>query len=204
MLKYGFIAALMGLLVTACLPDAKATVEIGEPAPAFTATDTNGKTHSLSDFPGKIVVLEWNNPDCPYVKKHYDSGNMQKLQNKYTGEDVVWLTINSGAAGKQGNMNAEQANAYIAESGAKQTAYLLDPMGEIGTLYGAKTTPHMYVINAEGTLVYNGAIDSDDTTKAEAIPAATNYVAAAIDALKAGQAVEVATSKPYGCGVKYE
>lgn len=200
MMKYTLLAGLLALLIA---PAAHAAPEVGQPAPAFTGTDSKGAQHSLSDFAGKIVVLEWNNPECPYVVKHYDSNNMQKLQEKYTGEEVVWLTINSGAQGKQGHLTADQANAYIAEKEAKQTAYLLDPEGTIGKLYEAKTTPHMFVIDTEGKIAYMGAIDSDDSSKQEAIEGATNYVATAIDALKAGNAIEVASSKPYGCGVKY-
>jgi peroxiredoxin len=204
MMKYTLMAAALALVVSACLPKAEAAVEVGQPAPAFTATDSNGTTHSLSDFKGKIVVLEWNNPECPYVIKHYDSKNMQSLQEKYTAQDVVWLTVNSGAQGKQGHMTAEQANGYLADKGSKATAYLLDANGALGSLYGAKVTPHMYVINADGILVYNGAIDDNNSAKIETVEGATNYVAAAIDALQAGQPVDVATSQPYGCGVKYE
>ncbi len=204
MMKMTLMAAAMALLVTACLPKAEAAVEIGQAAPDFTATDSKGVAHKLSDYKGKIVVLEWNNPECPYVVKHYDSKNMQNLQAKYTAEDVVWLTINSGAEGKQGHMTPEQANGYIGEKGAKQTAYLMDGEGTVGNLYGAKVTPHMYVIDANGTLVYNGAIDSVNSTKQEDIAGATNYVSAAIDALKAGKPVETATTQAYGCGVKYK
>src|SRR5690606_38713293 len=129
--------------------------KIGEPAPAFTGTDSNGKTHSLEDFKGKTVVLEWHNLECPYVVKHYDgSTNMQDLQGEYTAKDVVWLTINSGAQGKQGHLSADEANALIAEKGAKQTAYILDTDGTISKAYDAKVTPHMFVINPEGVLVY--------------------------------------------------
>lgn len=200
MIKYGLLAAMLALLIA---PAAHAAPEVGKPAPEFSGTDSNGKTHKLSDFKGKIVVLEWNNPECPYVVKHYDSKNMQGMQAKYAGDDVVWLTINSGAEGKQGHLTGETANAYIAQHGAKQTAYLLDPEGTIGKAYEAKTTPHMFVIDKEGKIAYMGAIDSDDSSKQEAIPAATNYVANAIDALKTDKPVEMASSKPYGCGVKY-
>lgn len=203
MIKYGFLALALALGISACLPEARAAVEVGQPAPDFTATDSNGAAHTLSDLKGKIVVLEWNNPKCPYVIKHYDSGNMQKLQEQYAGDDIVWLTINSGAEGKQGHMTGEQANAYITEQGAKQSAYLLDAEGTIGQLYGAQTTPHMYVIDREGKIAYMGAIDSDDSFKSESIEGATNYVAAALESLKAGEPIEIATTKAYGCGVKY-
>lgn len=203
-MKYTLMAAALALVVTACLPKAEAAIEIGQQAPAFTATDSNGKTHSLSDFSGKIVVLEWNNPECPYVVKHYDSKNMQSLQEKYTAQDVVWLTVNSGAEGKQGHMTPEQANAYIAQHGGKATAYLLDTNGMVGKAYGATVTPHMFIIDGNGTLIYNGGIDDNNSAKIETIEGATNYVANALDALMAGEPVEVATSQPYGCGVKYE
>jgi peroxiredoxin len=176
---------------------------IGEPAPAFTATDINGVEHSLSDFQGKTVVLEWNNPQCPYVLKHYESGNMQQLQSKATEDDVVWLTINSGAEGNQGYMTDEEAQTYVTASGAAMTAYFNDPSGELGRLYDAKVTPHMYVVNSEGTLVYNGAIDSDSSFKPETIEGATNYVMAAINDLKAGSTVQTAETQAYGCSVKY-
>jgi peroxiredoxin len=182
---------------------ALAAPEIGKPAPAFTATDSNGKTHSLADFKGKTVVLEWTNPECPYVVKHYDSKNMQKLQADYTAKDIVWLSINSSAEGKQGNMNGEKANAYVAEKGGKATAYLLDPTGEVGKLYDAKTTPHMFVIDKDGTLVYAGAIDDNDSSKPEDAATAKNYVTAALDSVLAGKPVETAQTKPYGCSVKY-
>lgn len=181
----------------------KKASEVGQKAPDFTLKDVDGNDITLSSFAGKPVVLEWTNDKCPYVVKHYDSGNMQKLQEKYTGEGVTWLTINSSAAGKQGHVSAADAKQIISEKGAKQTHYLFDTDGTVGRLYDAKTTPHMYVIDAEGTLVYAGAIDSDDSFKAEAIPGSTNYVAAALDSLAAGQPIEVASTKPYGCGVKY-
>lgn len=176
---------------------------VGEPAPVFTATDTKGVEHTLSDFQGKTVILEWNNPECPYVVKHYDSGNMQSLQEEATEAGAVWITINSGAEGKQGHMTAEEANAMMEEAGLNSTAYIIDDSGEIGGMYEAKTTPHMFVIDPEGTLVYQGAIDDDPSFKQEGIATATNYVKAAWEAVAAGEAVEVATTQPYGCSVKY-
>lgn len=202
MIKTLFLGALAAFTLTAAMP-AQAAVEIGKPAPAFTGTDSNGKTHSLSNYKGKTVVLEWTNAQCPFVVKHYDSGNMQKLQETYTAKDVVWLTINSGAEGKQGHVTAEQANALIAEKGNKASAYILDTTGEIGKAYDAKTTPHMFVIDKEGTLVYQGAIDDNDSSNKEDAATAKNYVAAALDATLEGKAVETAQTKPYGCGVKY-
>lgn len=184
-------------------PSVNAAPAIGEMAPDFTATDSNGKTHSLSDFKGKTVVLEWTNHECPYVVKHYSVGNMQKLQKEATENGVVWLSIHSSAKGKQGHVTGDQANEIAKEQGANATAHLLDEAGEIGALYEAKTTPHMFVINEEGTLVYAGAIDSDSSFKDGAIENATNYVMDAINALEAGEEIEVSSTKPYGCNVKY-
>jgi peroxiredoxin len=193
----------MALAVFAFAPQAYAEAVVGEPAPEFTGTDTMGNEHSLSDFLGKRVVLEWTNHECPFVVKHYESGNMQKLQKEATEDDVVWLTIVSSAEGKQGHTTPEEANKIMEEAGANSTARILDPTGEIGKMYGAKTTPHMFVIDKEGTLVYAGAIDSDDSFKQSSIEGATNYVSAALNSLDEGEPVEVASSKPYGCAVKY-
>lgn len=176
---------------------------IGQPAPDFTAVDANGKTHSLSEFKGKTVVLEWNNPECPFVKKHYGAGNMQKQQADATGKGVVWLSINSSAPGKQGSMDGAAANAQLAKSGAKPTAYLLDADGKVGHTYGARTTPHMFVIDPNGVLQYMGAIDSTPTADSDDIPSSTQYVSQALAELSAGKAVSVPTSEPYGCSVKY-
>lgn len=202
-MKFTFLAMLTALGLAAFAPSANAAVEIGQPAPDFTGTDTNGVQHTLSDFKGKNVVLEWSNHECPFVVKHYDSGNMQKLQKAATDDGTVWLTIVSSAEGKQGNIPAEEANKLMEEKGAHSTARILDPSGEIGKMYDAKTTPHMFVINAEGNVVYAGAIDSDSSFKQESIEGATNYVSAALDSIKAGEPVEVSSTKPYGCGVKY-
>lgn len=181
----------------------KAAPVVGQPAPDFTATDIDGKPVKLADLKGKIVVLEWNNPDCPFVVKHYDTKNMQKVQTETTAKDVVWLTINSSAEGQQGSLTAEKATEYVTKSAATPSHYILDPKGEIGTLYQAKTTPHMFVIGKDGVLAYAGAIDDNPTPRHEAVATAKNYVTAAVDALIAGKPVEVATSQPYGCGVKY-
>lgn len=202
-MKLYFLALLAMFGLTACLPQANAAVEIGKPAPEFTAKDTKGVEHSLSDFKGKNVVLEWSNHECPFVEKHYDSGNMQKLQKEASDNGVIWLTIVSSAEGKQGNVSAEEANKIMEEAGARATAKILDVSGEIGRLYGAKTTPHMFVIDKEGTLVYEGAIDSDSSFKPSAIEGATNYVHEALKSLDAGTPVEISSTKPYGCGVKY-
>lgn len=177
--------------------------EIDKKAPDFKLKDTNGKEHSLSDFKGKYVVLEWNNFGCPFVKKHYNSKNMQQLQKKYTGKDVVWLTINSSAPGKEGYFSSEELNKKIKEQGASMTAYLVDEKGTVGKMYGAKTTPHMYVINPEGTLIYAGGIDNIASTDTDDVKKATNFVSAALDASMSGKKVETKTSQPYGCSVKY-
>ena len=177
---------------------------VGQPAPAFTLTDSDGKTHSLADFKGKTVVLEWTNHECPFVKKHYGAGNMQAQQGEATSKEVVWLSINSGAPGMQGHVDGAKANAVRKEVGAKQSAYLLDASGEVGRAYGAKTTPHMYVIDGNGVLRYNGAIDSIASTDQADIPKATQYVKQALGELAAGKPVSVSTSKPYGCSVKYK
>jgi peroxiredoxin len=182
-----------------------ADAKIGQPAPSFKLTDANGKTRSLDEFKGKTVVLEWNNPECPFVRKHYntDVRNMQKQQADATKDGVVWLTINSGAAGKQGHLDGAGAKQLIASTGAKQTDYLLDPSGEVGHAYGAKTTPHMFVIDSNGVLQYAGGIDSIASADVSDISKATQYVPQALADLKAGNSVRVATSQPYGCSVKY-
>ena len=183
---------------------ARAAVAIGQPAPNFTLTDLDGKAHSLADYRGKVVVLEWNNPDCPIVHKHYDSGNMPRLQKAATAEGVVWLTINSSAPGKQGgDYTPDQIKAWLKERGAAPTDYFKDAGGTVGHLYGAKTTPHMFVITADGTLAYDGAIDSVPSADQADIPRAENYVSEALAAVEAGKPVTRATSRPYGCAVKY-
>lgn len=202
MIRNLFLSALAVFALITAAP-AHAAPTVGQPAPEFTGTDSAGNAHKLSDFKGKIVVLEWTNPGCPFVVKHYDSGNMQKLQGEATAKDVVWLSINSSAEGKEGNQSADAANTYMKDKGSKATARILDPTGEIGKLYDSKTTPHMFVIDKEGTLVYDGAIDSDDSFKPETIAGATNYVSAALEAVEAGRPVETSKTKPYGCSVKY-
>ena len=182
---------------------ASAAAVVGKPAPHFKLTDANGKAVSLSDFRGKTVVLEWSNPGCPFVQKHYGSGNMQKAQTAAAKDGVVWLTINSGAPGKQGHMSGAEAKAFLAKAGARPAAYLLDPRGVVGRAYEAKTTPHMYVVSKAGTLVYAGGIDDKPTKSPADIKGARNHVLAALSDLRAGKAVSVATSRPYGCAVKY-
>ena len=177
---------------------------VGSTAPDISATDSKGKTQTLSQYKGKYVVLEWFNPECPFVKKHYGSGNMQKLQEEFTGKGVVWLTIDSNAPGLEGNLTAEQANAKIAEWKTHSTALLLDPDGKAGRTYAAKNTPHMFVINPEGKIVYEGAIDSKPTANPADIATASNYVKAALDESLAGKTVTTPSSRPYGCSVKYK
>jgi peroxiredoxin len=176
---------------------------VGQPAPAFTLTDSLGKQHSLSDFAGKTVVLEWFNHECPFVKKHYGAGNMQKQQAEATGKGTVWLVVNSSAPGKQGHVSGEQANGILANWTSKPTAFLLDHDGTVGRAYGAKTTPHLFVIDGEGVLRYNGAIDSNPSADPADIPGATQFVREALADLGAGRAVARATTQPYGCSVKY-
>jgi len=176
---------------------------LNKAAPEFTGTDFDGQTRSLAEFKGKYVVLEWLNHGCPFVKKHYDSGNMQKLQATYTGKGVVWLSIITSAPGKQGNVDGPGAKAQAQEKKANPTTVILDTDGVIGSLYLAKTTPHMFVINPEGLLIYKGAIDSVRSTDPGDIEGATNYVAKALDSAMAGQPVETPKTQPYGCSVKY-
>jgi peroxiredoxin len=176
---------------------------VGSTAPDISATDSKGKTQTLSQYKGKYVVLEWFNPECPFVKKHYGGGNMQKLQQEFTGKGVVWLTIDSSAPGTEGNLTAEQANAKITEWKAHSTAFLLDPDGKAGRSYGAKNTPHMFIINPDGKVIYEGAIDSKPTANPSDIANATNYVKVALDESLAGKTVTTPSSRPYGCSVKY-
>ena len=193
-----FAAVFAATIITAL-----AAPQVGQPAPEFTLADSNGKSHKLSDFKGKLVVLEWLNHGCPFVVKHYGSGNMQKLQKEYTGKDVVWLSIVSSAPGKQGHMNPEDTNKTKEEKGSAATAILLDENGTVGKLYDAKVTPELYVIDREGTLIYAGAIDSVKSTDAADIEGAKNYVKQALDEALAGKPVSEPTITAYGCGIKY-
>lgn len=176
---------------------------VGDAAPAFTASDTNGHQQTLDQYKGKFVVLEWTNQGCPYTQKHYTSGNMQKLQKDWTAKGVVWLSVISSAPGQQGYVTADQENDYLKKVGATPTAVLLDPKGDLGHVYGAKTTPHMFIINPQGTLIYEGGIDDKPTADAGDIAGAKNYVAAALTEAMSGKSVSVPTSRPYGCSVKY-
>src|SRR5882757_6396613 len=178
---------------------------VGQAAPTFNGKDSQGKAQSLAQYRGKYVVLEWTNQTCPYTKKHYDSGNMQALQQQWTGKGVVWLTVlsSSPSHGDDGYLTATQENEHIAEVHAHPTAAVLDPSGEIGRLYSAKTTPHMFVIDPQGKLIYAGAIDDKATTDTSDVKVAKNYVSAALTEAMAGQPVETASTRPYGCSVKY-
>ncbi len=178
-------------------------VAVGAEAPDFSLIDSNEQARSLSEFEGQFVVLEWFNHDCPFVGKHYGSGNMQALQRTYTEQGVAWLSINSSAPGKQEHLTLEQARRLTEEKGAAPTAVLLDPEGTVGRRYGAKTTPHMFIIDPEGVLVYQGAIDDTPSTNQADIPTAKNYVQLALDAVLAGEPIAEASTKPYGCSVKY-
>jgi len=181
-----------------------APVRVGELAPDFTGVDSMGNTHSLSDFRGQTVVLEWTNHQCPFVGKHYESGSMQQLQTDATAEGVVWLSIISSAPGKQGYVEAEKANELTESRDASPTAVLLDADGEIGKLYDARTTPHMFVINEEGVVDYMGAIDSIPSADTADLEKADNYVSAALTSVLAGEPVETSVTQPYGCSVKYD
>jgi peroxiredoxin len=176
---------------------------IGEPAPAFTLTDQYGNEHSLADFAGKTVMLEWLNHDCPFVVKYYRAGEMQRLQQEYTAKDVIWLSVISSAPGKQGYLEPEEIIKVNEEKSVHSTAVLIDADGTVGRAYGARTTPHMYVIDEDGILRYNGAIDDKPTANAADLEGARVYAAEALDAVLAGNEVEVKTTRPYGCSVKY-
>jgi peroxiredoxin len=199
-------ASALSAALAACSPEAApalADLPIGQAAPDFRASDVNGRLVGLSDFRGRTVVLEWNNPECPTVKKHYESGNMQKTQAEAAAAGAVWLTINSSAEGKQGYMNPAEAKAFTVSQPSRRSFYLLDPEGVVGRRYGATATPHMYVINSGGALVYRGGIDDKPTQDKADIAGARNHVLAALGELKAGKPVSVPTSRAYGCNVKY-
>jgi peroxiredoxin len=181
----------------------RADATVGQPAPAFSAPDHTGAARSLDAYKGKWVVMEWVNHECPFVQKHYGSGNMQKTQKAATSKGAVWLSVNSSAPGKQGALDGKAAAKVTADKGASPSAVLLDPDGTIGKAYGAKTTPHMFVIDPKGTVVYAGAIDDKPSTDQEDVKTAKNYVLAALDEAMAGKAVTSASTQPYGCSVKY-
>jgi peroxiredoxin len=182
-------------------PEKKAKID--ETAPQFTLPSVSGDEYSLEDSKGKYVVLEWTNMDCPFVRKHYDSGNMQKLQKKYAEESVVWFRICSSAPGKQGYFEIDVIEKRTKQEKSMAAAYLIDADGTVGRMYGAKTTPHMFIIDPDGVLIYAGGIDDIKSTNKADIAKATNYVGACLDAAMSGETVKVKTSAPYGCSVKY-
>lgn len=193
------VAVIAGLFTLS----ANAAVKIGDAAPNFSLSGDDGKTHALADYKGKIVVLEWTNAGCPFVKKQYSGGTMQGLQKTYTAKDVVWLSIISSAPGKQGHVDAKGAAELSASRGAKPTHVLLDPTGDTGRLYEAQTTPHMFIVDKAGKLAYAGGIDSIASTDAADVAKATPYVKNALDELLANKPVTTALAKPYGCPIKY-
>lgn len=198
------------LAAAACLAlalgaaSAAAAPEIGKPAPDFTGTDTKGESHTLSELRGKTVILEWTNDGCPYVQKHYNSGNMQKLQKDTTADGVVWLTIASSAPGTQGNLQPAEHDALMRKFEAAPSAVIIDEEGTIGRAYGAQATPHMYIITPDGNLAYKGAIDDKPTADVADIEGATNYVRGALDQIAAGKPVDPAVTRAYGCSIKYK
>jgi peroxiredoxin len=201
-MKTKLLLATLTALCTGALFAAEAP-KVGAPAPSFALPDSNGKTHSLGDLKGKYVVLEWFNPGCPFVQKHYKSENMQKLQKEFTGKSVVWLTVDSSAPGKEGSLTPEGANKQIADWKMKPTALLLDPAGKVGHEYAATNTPHMFVIDPNGKLIYSGAIDNKPTPDPDDVPGATNYVKVALEEAMAGKPVTTPNSRAYGCSIKY-
>jgi hypothetical protein len=196
-------AFLVVLAAVAARADSSQSARVGQAAPDFTASDSLGQRHHLSDYRGKFVVLEWHNNGCPFTRKHYESGNMERLQKEWTAKGVIWLTVISSAPGKQGYVTPAQENDYMAKMNAVPTAALLDPSGQLGHLYDAKTTPNMYVINPQGMLIYAGAIDDRPTANQSDLEGAQNYVSEALTEAIAGQAVKTPVTRPYGCSVKY-
>lgn len=203
-LRHRLAVGLLSLVfVGLAAPVAAAQAPVGEAAPAFTLPDTDGDSHSLSDYEGKYVVLEWLNFGCPFVGKHYGSGNMQKLQKTFTEKGVVWLSIVSSAEGKQGYYPPEAMRTQKQQHNGHMSAILMDPEGEVGRTYGAKVTPHMYVINPDGRLIYKGGIDDKPTTDEADVEGAKNFVRNALTQAMNGKAVNPKTAPPYGCTVKY-
>lgn len=200
---FALALAFMSLAMVQISEPVNASANIGEPAPSFTATDIYGNEFSIEDQKGKIVVLEWTNHLCPFVKKHYGSGNMQALQKEATDNGVIWVSIVSSAPEKQGHMNAEEAQELVKEIGSNATTRILDETGEIGKLYDAKTTPHMFIISTDGNLAYNGAIDDNPNPNPASIEKSKNLVRAALEELSTGKSVTISRTAPYGCSVKY-
>jgi peroxiredoxin len=197
---------LLSTFVVAALSSAMAVanVQVGQAVPDFTLTDVNGKAVKLSDFKGKHVVLEWTNPSCPFVVKHYGSKNMPTLQNDYTGKGVVWLAINSTSKSHPEYLEGPALNKRMGEWNHKPSSLLMDADGKVGKAYGAKTTPHMYIVDPKGSLIYAGGIDDKRSANPADIPSSKNFVKAALDEALAGKPVSVASSQPYGCSVKYQ
>jgi len=193
----------LGIAAIALSTSVLASAPPGQQAPTFTLTDLNGKTVSLADYKGKTVVLEWHNFECPFVQKHYRSGNMQALQKKYAN-DVVWLAVTSTARTASDYMEPPRISKQLTEFKAAPAHYLMDTPGSVGMAFGAKTTPHMYIIDPSGKVAYNGAIDDRKSTHVEDVKGAKNYVPAALDEMKAGKPVTVASTTPYGCSVHYQ
>src|SRR5262245_50457841 len=202
-LAIGVNCAATIMVLSAGYKSAAAEALIGAPAPAFRLNNSNGGAASLAGFQGKIVVLEWTSHECPYVGKHYRGNNMQTLQKKWTGQGVVWLSVISSAPGQPGHVSPEQANKLTAERGAAPTAVLFDPTGKVGHAYGARTTPHMYVIDGEGALVYKGGIDDQPTARVQDLKSARNFVDQALSEISQGKPVSVTASRAYGCSIKY-
>jgi peroxiredoxin len=182
---------------------ARAAVQTGRPAPDFSATDSKGVQHTLAAYRGKAVVLEWTNHECPYTVKHYATGNMQALQAAAGGSGAVWLTVVSSRPGSQGHVEAAEADRLTASRNAKPTGVVLDPSGQLGRLYGARTTPHMFIVDGAGVLVYMGAIDDRPTASHASVKGARNYVREALESMAAGRPIALAATRPYGCSVKY-
>jgi len=197
------LATVTGRGILASPAWAAGVAKVGETAPVFNAAATSGRSVSLADQRGKIVILEWTNHDCPYVRKHYDSGNMQTLQKEITAQGVVWLTLISSSPGTQGYVSPKEADELTASRKANPTAVLLDPSGAVGKSYGATNTPHMYIVDKAGLLVYAGAIDDRPTTRRADVQGAHNYVRAALEDMAAGRAVQTPVTRAYGCTVKY-
>jgi hypothetical protein len=197
------LAAIAALAVALAPVAAAAQAVVGSPAPGFTATDSHGQSHTLDQYRGKYVVLEWHNQGCPYTRKHYVSGNMESLQKEWTAKGVVWFTVISSAPGEQGYQTDAQENAYLEKMHAAPTAVLMDPQGKLGHLYDAKTTPEMYVIDPQGKLIYEGAIDDRPTPDVSDIKGADNYLTDALTEAMAGKPVAHSYTRSYGCSVKY-
>lgn len=206
MQKILFAALCLGALlsVTVSAQNTSSTsATIGQTAPDFTLQGSDGKQHSLADYKGKFIVLEWTNPQCPFVRRFYSSGAMQKLQKTETAKNVVWLRINSSAEGHEGYQSVSDLASYVKDQSVAATASLLDPNGQVGHIFGARTTPHMFVIDPKGVLIYAGGIDNDPTADVSDTPPASNYVTTALDEAMAGKPVSTPTAPPYGCSVKY-